>query len=109
MNTPAGALGIRQFYDMCSDARLAGADLSRNAIKQAFVNSLPFSDDTAADRKPLLRRGAEFDEALVRLARAYTGKPLSASAVKRGVKRGGTFTDAKAAERAGLAWCEAPT
>jgi len=102
-NTPAGALGIRQFYDMCSDARLAGADLSRNAIKQAFVNSLPFSDDTAADRKPLLRRGAEFDEALVRLARAYTGKPLSASAVKRGVKRGGTFTDAKAAERAGHA------
>ena len=103
MNTPAGALGIRQFYDLCSDARLAGADLSRNAIKQAFVNSLPFSDDTAADRKPLLRRGAEFDEALVRLARAYTGKPLSASAVKRGVKRGGTFTDAKAAERAGHA------
>jgi Ca2+-binding EF-hand superfamily protein len=103
MNTPAGALGIRQFYDMCSDARLAGADLSRNAIKQAFVNSLPFSDDTAADRKPLLRRGVEFDEALVRLARAYTGKPLSASAVKRGVKRGGTFTDAKAAERAGHA------
>ena len=43
----------------------------RAQVKMAFVNALQFSADTSAVRKPLLSRGAEFEEALVRLTANY--------------------------------------
>ena len=66
-----GTLSLKRFLDLCQDASLIGTQLSRNAVKTAFVHSLQFSADTAAVRKPLLTRGDEFDEALIRLAYAY--------------------------------------
>ena len=56
---------------MCQDATLIGSQLSRHQVKLAFVNSLPLTAETATTRKPLLQAGAEFHEALLRLARAF--------------------------------------
>ena len=66
-------LSVKRVVYACArqDAELIGSKLSRNAIKMAFVNSLQFAAESAAVRKPLLSRGMEFEEALIRLAWAY--------------------------------------
>ena len=65
-------LSLRQFFAMLDDADLVGPHLSRHKAKLAFVNSIQINAETAAVRKPLLKPGFEFEEALMRLARAYT-------------------------------------
>ena len=65
-------LSLRQFFAMLDDADLVGPHLSRHKAKLAFVNSIQINAETAAVRKPLLKPGFEFEEALMRLARAYS-------------------------------------
>ena len=63
---------LKRFMEMVGEARLVGRQLSRQQAKSAFVNSLQIAAESAASRKPLLRAGPEFHEALVRLAHEYS-------------------------------------
>ena len=70
----ASGLSLRRFLDLCTDARLIGAPLSRAAARRAFVFSLRLSANSDAARRPLLTR-VEFEEALVRLVVACHSAP----------------------------------
>jgi hypothetical protein len=75
----AGTLSLKRFLDMCQDAQLIGTQLSRYQVKMAFVNSLPFSADASDVRKPLLAKGAEFEEAFMRIVHVYSTPALMGS------------------------------
>jgi hypothetical protein len=62
---------IKRFLEMCEEAELLGPSLSRHQAKLVFVHSLEIAPDGGALRKPLLARGPEFHEAILRLTHKY--------------------------------------
>ena len=60
-------MGLRRFLEMVRDAGLIGSQLSRARASVAFASSLP----SKTGNVPLLKPGAEFEEAVVRLSRAF--------------------------------------
>ena len=67
----ASMMTIKRFLEMCEEAELIGPSLSRHQAKLVFVHSLEIAPDGGALRKPLLARGPEFHEAILRLTHKY--------------------------------------
>jgi len=66
-----GLLDLKRFQEMCAEAELIGPCLSRAAVKNAFVYSLELNTDETGVSRPMLAKGAEFAEAVLRLTGAY--------------------------------------
>uniref|UniRef100_A0A7S2H1K7 Uncharacterized protein n=1 Tax=Haptolina brevifila TaxID=156173 RepID=A0A7S2H1K7_9EUKA len=99
-------LDAKRFTEMCQEAELVGPSLSLYAVKNAFVYSLEINAEETGHRVPLLRRGPEFAEAVLRLTAAYDPKladrgPLVAPKHKKPLPSGCRLSSANAAAEAG--------